>query len=976
MTHVRILLALTYAAVFSAASLAADEPTAEQVAFFEAKVRPVLVENCAKCHGEEKQKAGLRVDSRTALLSGGDSGPAVEPGKPEESYLLMALSHGDDAPKMPPKQKLPDERIADLTRWVQMGAPWPGDTGEAPVASARKFGFEITDADRHHWAFLPIESPAVPQVKNRAWADNPIDAFILAKLEEKGLAPNPPATKRELIRRVYYDLTGLPPTPEEVHAFENDQAPDAYTRLIDTLLDSPRYGERWGRHWLDLVRYAETNSYERDNPKPNVWRYRDYVIRSFNDDKPYDQFTREQLAGDEMGGADPLIATGYYRLGIWDDEPSDRELARYDSLDDIVATTGQVFLGLTIDCARCHDHKLDPIPQKDYYRLVSFFQNTNEFRNGGPTDEAPVFTDDAARQAHEQRLAELDAKRRELQTAMTAISDEFRVKFEQATRTGIDRADIEDLHYRFYRDTWQKLPDFAPLKFEDSGTLPLGKFDLKPRTRDDAFGFVFDGTLIVPKDGEYTFYLDSDDGSRLSVDNAVVITYDGIHGEGDERAAKLTLRAGRVPIRLEYFQRGNGLGLSVGWSGPDMPRRSLSASVDDSRPNPSRDLARLFRTEGHRILGDARFNEYQTLRKALEDLNADRRAGDGAAMALCITEHGPEAPETFVLLRGNPQTRGEKVEPAFLEVLGGAPAVIPTPPPGAKSSGRRTALADWIASPENPLTARVMANRVWQYHFGRGIVRSPSNFGKQGDAPTHPELLNWLAAEFLKNGWHLKPLHRLVMNSNAYKMSSHANSQALEADPENDLFWRFDMRRLSAEEIRDSILAVAGNLNPAMFGPSIYPKIPKEVMAGQSVPGAGWHTSPEAEQTRRSVYVHIKRSLLVPILESFDMAETDRSTPSRFVTTQPTQALGMLNGEFLHEQAAIFANRLKQEAPGSSRDQVILAWRLATSRTPEPDEIDRGLALIDAMQPDLGPDGALRVFALVVLNLNEFVYLD
>jgi hypothetical protein len=301
---------------------------------------------------------------------------------------------------------------------------------------------------------------------------------------------------------------------------------------------------------------------------------------------------------------------------------------------------------------------------------------------------------------------------------------------------------------------------------------------------------------------------------------------------------------------------------------------------------------------------------------------------------------------------------------------------VPTPPPGAKSSGRRTALASWIASPQNPLTARVMANRIWQYHFGRGIVRSPSNFGKQGDAPTHPELLNWLAAEFLKNGWHLKPLHRMVMNSNAYKMSSRANSQGLEADPENDLFWRFDMRRLSAEEIRDSILFVAGDLNSTMFGPSIYPKIPKEVMAGQSMPGAGWHTSPVAEQTRRSIYIHIKRSLLTPILESFDVAETDRSTPSRFVTTQPTQALGMLNGEFLHEQAAIFADRLKREAPDSTRDQVILAWKLATARSPEPAEIDRGLGLIDALKPDLGDDGALRAFALVVLNLNEFLYLD
>ena len=346
--------------------------------------------------------------------------------------------------------------------------------------------------------------------------------------------------------------------------------------------------------------------------------------------------------------------------------------------------------------------------------------------------------------------------------------------------------------------------------------------------------------------------------------------------------------------------------------------------------------------------------------------------------ALCVTEEGPVAPETFVMLRGNPHVPGEKVEPGFLSVLGSETPKIPTPPPGAKSTGRRTALADWITSPGNPLTARVAANRVWQYHFGRGIVRSPSNFGTQGDRPTHPELLDWLASEFVARGWRLKPLHRLIMTSNAYRMSSRANPEALAKDPANDAFWRFDMRRLTAEEIRDSVLAVSGSLSPKMYGPGVYPNIPAEVMAGQSQPGKGWGKSPPQEANRRSIYVHVKRSLILPMFESFDLGETDRSSPVRFSTTQPTQALAMLNGTFLNDQAAVLAARLRREAGPDPASRVTLALRLTTSRTPTEQEVRRGLGLMDALRNREGAteDEALAAFCLVALNLNEFVFLD
>jgi mono/diheme cytochrome c family protein len=766
------LLLLVTSRAFPGEAKKPPAPSPAAVQFFEAKIRPLLAEHCFKCHGAAKQKGDLRLDSRSAVLEGGDQGPAIVPGSPEKSLLIKAIRHDDANLKMPPSRKLGRQQIADLTQWVKMGAPWPGANNDGPKTT-RRGEFQISARDRAHWAFQPLKRPPVPPVKQADWAANPIDAFILARLEAKGMRPNPPAERRQLIRRVYYDLTGLPPTPAEVEAFVADQSPRAYAALVERLLASPHYGEKWGRHWLDLVRFAETNSYERDNPKPHAWRYRDYIIQAFNRDKPYDQFIREQLAGDELVGnpapgknsagtrssiLDPrssemLVATGYYRLGIWDDEPTDRLQALYDGLDDIIATTGQVFLGLTVDCARCHDHKIDPISQKDYYRLLAFFHNINHYRNGGPTDVRPI----------------------------------------------------------------------GPGTSDRSGLL----------------------------------------------------------------------------------------------------RRS-------------RDLA------------------------------------------LCVTEAGSQAPETFVLLRGNPHVPGPKVEPAFPQILSASAPVISAPPQDARTTGRRRVLADWIASKDNRLTARVMVNRLWQQHFGRGIVRSPNNFGLQGDKPTHPELLDWLAAELIRQDWRLKPLHRLILNSSAYRMSSRGNRTALAADPANDLFWRFDMRRLGAEEIRDSILAVSGTLNPKMYGPGVYPTIPDEVLAGQSMPGKGWGKSSPAEQNRRSVYVHVKRSLLTPILEGFDVAETDRSAPVRFTTTQPTQALLLLNSDFLHQQAAVFAGRLRREAGDDVAKQVRRALFLATGRPPADKEVRRGLNLIKSLQEKDGAtvDVSVQYFYLMVLNLNEFVYLD
>ena len=931
----------------------------------------MLAENCYRCHGDKKQKGNLRVDSRSAILAGGELGPAIEPGSPEKSLLVKAIGHGDPDLKMPPKDKLTAEQIADLTTWVKMGAPWPGDTQTPAPKTARSTDKEITAKDREHWAFLPIRRPAIPLVRNAAWVANPIDNFILAGLDAKGLTPNPAADRVHLLRRVTYDLTGLPPTPKEVDAFLADQSPGAYAAVVDRLLKSPRYGEKWARHWLDLVRYAETNSYERDNPKPNVWRFRDYVIRSFNENKPFDRFLREQLAGDEMPnpGPDQLIATGFYRLGIWDDEPSDREQARYDGLDDIVTTVSQSMLGLTLDCARCHAHKIDPIQHQDYYRFLAFFRNISDYRNGGPGDEAPIYDAGATKENAVRQMKKLEDRKAAIRDRLAALEAEVQKASPKANVP--QRPDVEELVYRYYRDSWDRLPVFDSLKFETTGPLPSGYFDLAPRDRNDTFGFVYEGSLVVPKAGSYTFFLDSDDGSRLLIGGKKIAEHDGIHGVGLEKTATLDLAAGRHPIRLEYFQKHNGFGLYVAWSGPGFERRMLSAVPGEK--NSSGDFFSFFRKSAPAVLGKAKYAEYQRLKKELDGLKD--ALPDGAARALVVTENGTSAPETFVLLRGNPASHGPKVEPGFPTVLGAA-----DPKVAAKlhSTGRRTALADWITSPQNPLTARVIANRVWQQHFGRGIVRSPNNFGTQGDRPTHPELLDWLATELVEHGWDLQHLHRLILASNTYRMSSTGRPEALKADPTNDLFWRVDMRRLSAEEIRDSILAVSGDLNETMFGPSVFPEIPKEVLAGQSVPGRGWKASPIAEQHRRSVYVHVKRSLLLPILDAFDLAETDRTTPTRFASTQPTQALLMLNSDFVQKQSANFAARLKREAGTELRAQVRLGLRLCMSRSPTDAEIDRGVHLVTELRDEdhATADESLRYFCLMAINLSEFMYVD
>jgi hypothetical protein len=781
------------------AAIAADclckcgHPVAAEVDFAR-DIQPLLARRCYACHGPDTQEAGLRLDDRATATARLDSGSiAVVPGDAATSELVARVTSTDHDLQMPPEgPRLSADEVAALEQWIAAGAEWQA-----------------------HWAFRPLARPPLPPTSPPAV--NPVDAFIDAGLTARGLARSPEADKATLLRRATYSVTGLPPSEREMRDFLADDSPAAWEQVVDRLLASPHYGEHWARHWLDLVRYAETNSFERDGAKPHVWRYRDYVIRSFNDDKPYDQFVLEQLAGDELPdpSGDALIATGYYRLGLWDDEPADKLQARYDWLDDIVSTTGQVFLGLTINCARCHDHKIDPIPQRDYYGMLAFFHNITPM---GDRQMNPAFIE------------------RPLPEKGGSLADARHQAEEQDRRRADAKSNIEAINKRIEEHGEQALDDLA---------------------REDL----------------------------------------------------------------------------AGW------------------------------------------------KKLLAELNAKKAR---RPRALVVTEHGSPAPETFIFFRGNPHAEPKPenlVEPAFPEVLDPpAPKIIP--PAAGQSTGRRLALATWIVSPTNPLTSRVLANRIWQYHFGRGIVRSPNNFGLMGDPPTHPELLDWLAAELVANGWRLKSLHKTILMSRAYRAASTAVPESLAKDPLNDACWRFEMRRLTAEEMRDSIHVASGSFKSKMFGPSIFPEMPQAVLATQSQPGNGWGNSPPEEQARRSIYIHVKRSLLTPILADFDLADPDTSCPVRFTTTQPTQALGMMNGAFLQARARTFAERVRREAGGTNAGQtaamVRRAVEVALVRPATDAEVERGVALIGALEAKdgVGPGRALELYCLMVLNLNEFAYLD
>jgi mono/diheme cytochrome c family protein len=787
--------AIVAALALAVSSLAADSP--------EDAARKILAQNCGGCHGEARM-SGLDLRDISSILKGGTRGPAVVPGRSADSLLYKAIAGAGDL-KMPPgKPPLSPDAVRAIATWIDSGAKWSDSPGAI--------------ADPSWWAFRKPQRPAVPQVKNSAWVRTPVDAFILSKLESERLTPAPPADKTTLVRRLYFDLTGMPPAPEDVSAFLADQSADAYEKLVDRLLASPHYGERWGRHWLDVVRYADTSGFESDLYLRNAWRYRDWVIAAFNQDTPYDEFVKAQIAADELWpntneleglyilpkqkqiDLERRIGTGMYTVGPFDPSSAlDGAQLRYDRLTDMADTTASAFLGLSMGCARCHDHKFDPITQKDYYRLQAIFAGSEE-------KEIPV----------------------------------------------VDAVKVV---------TWRK-----------SEPKQIELDDLK------------------------------DEVARL--DAAV-----RKRGGGARKGAKLDFTPAEKQRRDELLGRIAELYVAL-------PKPYPKASV----------------------LG-----------------------------------HSDIVPDIHVAMRGDYRNPGEVVGPGFPAILANG-ATINEPDERPFVPQRRKALALWLTQPDHPLTARVMVNRIWQWNFGRGIVATPNDFGRQGELPSHPELLDWLATEFVAHGWSIKTLQRTILLSNAYRMSDRYDAAAAKVDPTDRYLWRFDRQRLDAEEVRDAVLSASGSLNGKAGGPPVVPALePDEVDALGEV--SLWPATVNREEPlRRSIYMYVKRMFRLPMLASFDEPDNSFSCARRDVTNVAPQALTLMNSRFMFQRARDFADRLAKKAddPAVWVDQ---GWQLALSRAPAADERQKALEMFAGKSGD-ARQRVLVEFCLMLFNLNEFIYVD
>jgi hypothetical protein len=985
---------VTFAALLALnfTSLAVAEDDAVSRAYFKETVYPLLKENCFKCHGGESElKGDFRLTSREGLLHGGHNGSAYSADDPAASVLLEMISYKDADHQMPPKGKLSDEARTILANWLEMGAPYDPSL-EIKGSTTERRGFTVESEDRAWWAYRPISKAAPPEVKDAAWGKNGVDAFIRTQLDREGLTPNPPADPEVLIRRLYYDLIGLPPTPETVDAFVASTAQDpeaAYRGAVEDLLARPQYGEKWARHWLDLVRYAESNGFERDNSKPHIWRYRDYVVDAFNANKPYDQFVIEQIAGDEI--AEPtqesLIATGYHRLMQWDDEPADREQHVYDVLADNVQITSETFLATSLGCARCHDHKADPVSQKDYYAFMAFFRGVTHYRTEGTILNWATPEEKAA--FEKERFASLAA----LEGKRTALVEEVRGVMEKAGLLGkasdapvpplVDDARGSGAEWSYTtvkpEDDWRDVGYvnkswFKGMSGFGAANPPGSVIKTEWKTPEIWMRTTF-GLKALPESLILDIHHDEDvevylNGTRIFEAKGFTTGYETIVLP---RSAIDALQTGKNSVAVYCRQTGGGQYIDLSLR----TEMGTTGSVESllTGPGSKRFIEQVKKASGRDLVAD--------LRRLDEELAMTRKSAPGLPIN-AVTESGPAPEAMHIHLRGSAHAPGEVVEPGLPAVLaseGSDPRFLKAAPvqhEGRATSGRRLELAKWIVDPTNPLTARVMVNRLWQHHFGRGIAPSTSDFGHLGEKPTHPELLDWLATQFRDGGWDMKAMHRLILLSRTYRMSSEPESGNLAKDPRNLNFWRVDMRRLTAEELRDSILAVSGSLSLKMHGEWVFPPLPPEVLATASRPGAGWPVSQNTEDHfRRSLYVHVKRSLRHQMLADFDQADTDTSCAVRFTTTVPTQALTMLNSAFVNEQAAIFAGRMRQSG-SDLRAQIGDGLRVALQRPAKPDEIDHLVTFYETLQRKSGltPAQALDRVALLTLNLNEFIYLD
>ena len=1140
---VQVTLALPQARSADVETQAKTDPA--QIEFFEKKIRPLLVANCFECHAIEEPEAGLRLDSRSGILKGGDSGPAIDLKMVDESLLLKAVRNAPDAiAVMPPEGRLKKEEIAALAAWVKMGAPWPGaQAAVRPEPTKDEDSPLFTEEEKNFWSFQPVADPPVPAVTNSNWARSDLDRFVLARLEEKGLQPAPTADRRTLIRRATYDLVGLPPTPEEVEAFLADQSPGAFERVVDRLLASPHYGERWGRHWLDVARYADSNGMDENLAYSNAFHYRDYVVAAFNKDKPYNQFVREQIAGDLMpvpGDSAATIehqtATGFLAIGpkmLAEDDP---EKMRVDIVDEQIETLGRAFMGLALGCARCHAHKFDPIPHEDYYSLAGIFLSTKtmeHYKVVASWYERLLGSEEEIAQ-HEAQKKEIKACESQIAETVTAGNEQLRD--EARGQVGAYLLAGSELN----RHRARRL-EMKPLLASEDGTKPPGAIVIEAEnyTRGDAtkdygrfgkeIGVIYsrgrsekfaEYDVDVDATGWYQIEMRyaSNDAQpvRMSVNGRLFAPLAASEETGGrasdsqrwvvEGAAQLD--AGKNTIRIEStraFPYIDKLALVPRDSSADVPKTGPQVADDyginpiivsnwarylkRTKDNPKSVLAawhaleaRIAQStepaEGEAPQVDALFTDYysasrrplaehyqrlfQQADEAWKELKAASKGEDTEKVAdkddqvvdkddkkkkdadkdvekladpaqealrqVIYAERGPltklEKADSYfpketlaelkrqqaelrslkesmlqlpsamgvtegkianarVNIRGNHVNLGDEVPRQLPRILAGEDQ---TPFDDAQSG--RMQLADWLASDNHPLTSRVMANRIWRWHFGTGIVRTTDDFGSMGERPVNPELLDWLASRFVESGWSVKAMHRLIMLSSTYRMSTAYDAKAALVDPANRLHWRMNRRRLEAEEIRDALLSVSGSLDLTIGGGQLdYPK-GDYARPGQKAFDDKYYTT-----TRRSIYVPVIRSVLYNVFQAFDFPEPATLKGNRNSTTIAPQSLFMLNSTLVEEQTRAMAEKLVGRTDLDNRQRIELAYSLAYGRPPTDSESARLLAFLDRYHDALaaseasgstgGSADATQQWILawqglcrVIVSSSEFIYLD
>ena len=1061
-----VLLAFPLRMVAIAQELVSSVPSSSQIEFFESKIRPVLIEHCYECHSSQSKpiQGGLALDSAQGLLRGGDSGAALVARQSDASLIIQALRY--ETNQMPPRGKLSDSVIADFVEWVNIGAPDPRT--EPHVSTKKEIDF---DRAREFWSFVPPRLTEIPQPEGSEWAEANIDLFILAEMEKYQLSPVPRAEKLALLRRATFDLTGLPPTPDEIESFLADTATDAFARVVDRLLQSQAYGERWGRYWLDIARYSEDQAHTFSvQPNTNGYRYRDWVISAFNSDMPFDRFIQYQIAADMMEIAEEdklsnLPALGYFGLGAQYYKNSDAAKAAADELDDRIDTLTRGFLGLTVSCARCHDHKYDPIPQQDYYSLAGVFHSSR--LHNAPLVPAP--------EVERYNQARQKIKKREESIQQTIVREgpklrEARLgevaKYLMATRTfRLERAKNDSL----------KLRQFAQSQNLDEGTLKrwIEFLKSKPATQSPALRLWFElidstqaneppntdaaslvantfqshlNLLIRQREGRLSVEEQASLAEVQGVGNArfsspnvtktqpttfidvdltgakelVLVVHDGGNGPSCDHAdwldPKLITSSGEIPLtdlkwrsaqstygnvninknvggqplRVAGKTYGNGIGThstsTITYDLPeDVLRFQAVGGLDNSGSDQGGDcgenaavqfrvyietptdiqtpqtdlLAEIFGEKGvfsmtpaeieKQLPEDVRTNLAEQ-RKELEQLR--RESPNKLPIAHVITDSNPS--DLKVMVRGNPANQGEVAPRRFLKILS-----PDKPSPFTRGSGRLE-LAQAIASPHNPLTARVIVNRVWQHHFGRGLVGTPDNFGKLGETPTHPGLLDYLTVQFINEGWSLKNLHRAIMLSSTYKLSSESNESNMQRDADNRYLWRMNRRRLDVEAWRDALLSVSGRIDRKMEGPSL--------------------KLTDSANNRRTIYAFISRHELDNMLRLFDFPDANITSSTRAETTVPQQQLFVLNSPFMIEQTKAFAARVLKETGAETEDRIRFAYRLAFGRDARTAEVKIGLRYLQA--EDMGEDrdrnkmNRWERYAQALLGSNEFMYLD